>query len=160
MLIELIGMDAYRVGEVSRLVQPKIQKNAAFQSYPILFSGSESSLYHDGVDQNTWIVVVKIYLEEALISFASSLQTMILDALKEDTIHVQFITLPLPSTALRLEKHEDYPLYVSENSEEDEENSIPQDIFLGNAFEKHQDALDEQEKVKNPFSDDEDEAKH
>lgn len=160
MLIEIIGMDPFRVGEVSRVVQPKLNQISELKDTPIIFTGSDTSLFHHGVDQNTWVVIMKLHLEQNFLHLASQIQSFIVSALKDDAIHMHVYVFPLPSEHLTFHRNPDYPPYVQENEEEEETTLPPQDIFLGNAFEKHQDELDEKVSKSNPFSLEEDEDSH
>ena len=160
MIIEIMGMDPYRVGKISRLLQPKLDRFNELKDIPILFSGSETSLFHDGVDQNTWVVIIKLHLEQRLLSFASTLQNMLIQILKEDAIHLHFYVFPIQSENFSVHMNEEYPPYVEEQEDTEMDSSPEQDIFLGNAFEKHQDTLDEKEAEANPFSVTEDEEPH
>jgi hypothetical protein len=160
MIIEIIGMDPYRVGEISRHVQPKFDRLPELKNIPLFFSSSETTLFHHGVDQNTWVVIIKLHLEQQFVSLAPKIETVLVQALQEDAIHVHVYVLPIDSQLITVHMNPEYPPYVQEQEEVDGEPLPEQDIFLGNAFEKHQEELDKKATKNNPFPIPEDDDSH
>ena len=160
MIIEFLGIDPYRVAELSRTLQPKLLRLEGVREEQILFVSSETTLYHHGVDQNTWICLVRLRLENYLQHHIENMLELIKSALVEDTIHIQFDVQLIDPQHIHMAFNSDYPMFVTENNEvdvvvPDEPNA---DIFLGNAFQDHEEKLEKKAEELDPlaaFKDDE-----
>lgn len=152
MIIEILGIDPYRVAEISQSLQPHLLKLEGIREEHLLFLSAEATLYHKGVDQNTWIALVRLRLESHLKHHVETLMNLIKKALLEDTIHIQFDIQLIDPNLSHFALNPDYPIFVTEANEV--ELSSPQeetDIFLGNAFEKHEKVLEKKAQDADPL---------
>jgi len=125
MHIEIFGLDKYVVATLSEQLHLPLIKLTKVNEKDLFFSVFESMIFHRGVDQNAWHTVI--------------------EALKDQTIHLHFEFYPQSKQNIHHVIREDYPLFVSESNAvkiKEEVEPTPQEIFHGNVFEGKEKELD------------------
>lgn len=133
--IVLKGVDEFLGSHVETALSPQIAKILKVDGDEILFVCLHSMIYHGGIDQTSYHMIVTVELDEKYREKERELAEYILEASRNFSVHCHlgFIYLASSSYA-RIEK--DYPLFVTasneveiKESEEDEE-----EIYLGDVF--------------------------
>lgn len=138
MHIEIFGLDKYVVATLSEQLHLPLIKLTKVNEKDLFFSVFESMIFHQGVDQNAWHTIIRIFLVETDMKYQEEMKTLFIEALKDQTIHLHFEFYPQSKQNIHHVIREDYPLFVSEsNAVKLEEELTPptQDIFHGNVFE-------------------------
>jgi hypothetical protein len=138
MHIEIFGLDKYVVATLSEQLHLPIIKLTKVNENNLFFSVFESMIFHQGVDQNAWHTIIRIFLVETDMKYQEELKSLFIEALKDQTIHLHFEFYPQSKQNIHHVIREDYPLFVSESNEvkiEEELTPSNQDIFHGNVFE-------------------------
>jgi hypothetical protein len=138
MHIEIFGLDKYVVATLSEQLHVPLIKLTKVNEKDLFFSVFESMIFHQGVDQNAWHTIIRIFLVESDMKYQEEMKTLFIEALKDQTIHLHFEFYPQSKQNIHHVIREDYPLFVAEsNAVKIEEELTPptQDIFHGNVFE-------------------------
>jgi hypothetical protein len=138
MHIEIFGLDKYVVATLSEQLHEPLIKLIKVNEKDLFFSVFESMIFHQGVDQNAWHTIIRIFLVESDMKYQEEMKTLFIEALKDQTIHLHFEFYPQSKQNIHHVIREDYPLFVAEsNAVKIEEELTPptQDIFHGNVFE-------------------------
>jgi hypothetical protein len=138
MHIEIFGLDKYVVATLSEQLHEPLIKLTKVNEKDLFFSVFESMIFHQGVDQNAWHTIIRIFLVESDMKYQEEMKTLFIEALKDQTIHLHFEFYPQSKQNIHHVIREDYPLFVAEsNAVKNEEELTPptQDIFHGNVFE-------------------------
>lgn len=138
MHIEIFGLDKYVVATLSEQLHLPLIKLTKVNEKELFFSVFESMIFHQGVDQNAWHTIIRIFLVETDMKYQEEMKALFIEALKNQTIHLHFEFYPQSKQNIHHVIREDYPLFVSETNAvkvEEELNESTQDIFHGNVFE-------------------------
>lgn len=138
MHIEIFGLDKYVVATLSEQLHLPLVKLTKVNEKDLYFSVFESMIFHQGVDQNAWHTIIRIFLVETDMKYQEEMKALFIEALKDQTIHLHFEFYPQSKQNIHHVIREDYPLFVSETNAikvEEELNESTQDIFHGNVFE-------------------------
>jgi hypothetical protein len=138
MHIEIFGLDKYVVATLSEQLHEPLIKLTKVNEKDLFFSVFESMIFHQGVYQNAWHTIIRIFLVESDMKYQEEMKTLFIEALKDQTIHLHFEFYPQSKQNIHHVIREDYPLFVAEsNAVKIEEELTPptQDIFHGNVFE-------------------------
>ena len=138
MHIEIFGLDKYVVATLSEQLHLPLIKLTKVNEKDLFFSVFESMIFHQGVDQNAWHTIIRIFLVETDMKYQEEMKALFIEALKDQTIHLHFEFYPQSKQNIHHVIREDYPLFVAEsNAVKIEEELTPptQDIFHGNVFE-------------------------
>lgn len=138
MHIEIFGLDKYVVATLSEQLHLPLIKLTKVNEKDLFFSVFESMIFHQGVDQNAWHTIIRIFLVETDMKYQEEMKALFIEALKDQTIHLHFEFYPQSKQNIHHVIREDYPLFVSETNAvkvEEELNESTQDIFHGNVFE-------------------------
>jgi len=145
MNIDFLGLDMYIVAELSKEIEQKIHKLLKLPLNDIIITGSETILYHGGIDQNSWHTIVKINILDTYKDKQNELAKAIYSVIKPHTIHVKMIFEYFKSEETVTYRSDDYPLFVTEDNHVElvtPEVNPKQEIYHGNAFTPHQKALE------------------
>lgn len=138
MHIEIFGLDKYVVATLSEQLHLPLVKLTKVNEKDLFFSVFESMIFHQGVDQNAWHTIIRIFLVETDMKYQEEMKALFIEALKDQTIHLHFEFYPQSKQNIHHVIRKDYPLFVSETNAvkvEEELNESTQDIFHGNVFE-------------------------
>jgi hypothetical protein len=137
MIIESYGIDPFVAQAASKALQPLLATLPITQNPPPLWLAHEPMMFHHGVDQHAWIVLIKITLSYQEKGVEIPLQDHVLHVLEGHVIHVQFMFQYIEDAQNRLIVNPSYPLTITEKNEVvlETKHDTDTDIFLGNAFE-------------------------
>lgn len=145
--ISIFGLDPYMVRGISKDITPKLADIYETSKDNINFFCPECLFIHDGVEQNTWNILVKVdapmkvkvmekeackilhqFLKDACINMEIQFYYFSQDNYYEyiDKTHPRFMT-------------EENVVYEEDDYEDDEDNSV--EPYLGNVFEGFEDKL-------------------
>ena len=130
----LKGVDEFLGSHVESVLTPKIAAICKVRNEAVVFTCLHSIIYHGGVDQTSYHMIVTFELEEKYLPFEKELANFVLEASKSFAVHchISFTYLNKPYYQ-RIEK--DYPLYVTmENEVSIEENDENEEIYTGDIF--------------------------
>ena len=145
--ITILGIDPYLLRDVSKDLTSKLAELYEVEEDDINFFAPEGLLAHNGVEQNTWNIIVRVH---------APLKVQVLQEDAAEVIHNYIMNLCVQSAIEFYYYHEDDRYeFINENSErymtednsnyvetddedegdeENEEESKDEDIYLGNAF--------------------------
>ena len=112
----LKGVDEFLGSHVESLLTPKIASICKVDNDDVVFTCVHSIIYHGGVDQTSYHMIITFELEDKFSSYEKELANFVLEASKNFAVHchVSFSYLSKPYYQ-RIEK--DYPLYVTMENE-------------------------------------------
>lgn len=134
--VVLKGVDEFLGSHVEAVLSPQIAKILKVDGDEIMFVCLHSMIYHGGIDQTSYHMIVTVELDEEYREKERELAEYILEASRNFSVHchVNFVYLASKSYA-RIEK--DYPLFVTASNEVEIEESEAEDeeeIYLGDVF--------------------------
>ncbi len=145
-LVEVFGIDPYSLRQVSKDLTPKLSEVCEVSKDEINFYGTEGLLVHDGVEQNTWNIVIKVVLLRRLQVIQKEISKLLVEYFKDIAIHVTVIYSYYLQEEKYVYKNEEYPLFLTEKNivEEDDEfedDDNIDDIYTGDAFKDFKDKV-------------------
>lgn len=141
------GIDPYSLRQLSREIAPGLTALFECKEDDINFYATEGLFVHNGVEQNTWYVVIKVMLPRKLQIFQKEAAHIINNFYKNVAIHLEIIFEYYLSDEREIFINKDYPLYLNENnlvetSEDEIETDDVDDIYTGDAFENYRDKFE------------------
>ena len=130
----LKGVDEFLGSHVESLLTPRIASICKVSNDEVVFTCLHSIIYHGGVDQTSYHMIVTFELEDKYSPFEKELANFVLEASKSFAVHchINFNYLSKPYYQ-RIEK--DYPLYVTmENEVAIEEDEESEEVYTGDIF--------------------------
>lgn len=144
--IETIGLDRYTIGHYSREHTANIASLFETSEDNISFVATNSYVFHEGVEQTSWNVLVKISAPHKYEILQEKVADYLLKTLKDFAIHIA-VEFHYFEDDNRFEHHnEDYPLFIKdENVVNVEESELKEgeELYEGNIFENFQEQLEE-----------------
>lgn len=138
--VTLKGIDIYLGGEFDRKIHAKLASLFEVPSVEIITTVSESLVYHQGVDQTTYQLVIKFELSKRYQPFEKQVAEFVLDASKDFSVHTLCYFVYIDEDHIYERIDEDYPRFMNEKNvvgyedEEDEEKEEDVEVFTGNIF--------------------------
>ena len=141
------GIDPYSLTQLSTDVTPQLANLFECDKSEINFYATEGLFVHDGVEQNTWYVVVKVMLPRKLQIFQKEASQIIANFYKYVVIHLEIIFEYYLSDEREVFINNEYPRYLNSNNiVEASEDTIGgdeyEDIYTGDAFENYRDKFE------------------
>ena len=144
--INIYGLDQYAVSYYSKTHTDNLASLCETTADNINFVATENSIFHNGIEQNSWNILVHVHLPKELKLAEKAIAKYLLKTIGELTInvHVEFYYYERSS---RYSKTNDkYPLYITDinlvkkevSDEELFENGVPQE-------EAYEDELEDEE---------------
>ena len=133
--IVLKGVDEFLGADVEKVLLPQVSKVLNIPLNEIIVTCLHSMIYHDGVDQTSFHMVVTFEMERKFQEFEKKLIKCVLDNTKNFSVHAHVNFLYLSETYSRID--EDYPLFVTSSNEvviEDEIDETEEEIYTGDVF--------------------------
>lgn len=135
--LTFIGSDRYAVGEYARDITTKLANLYEVKEEEILFLAPEYYLYHKGVEQTSYQVLIQVEANEKYRYFEKKVAEFLLQTAQEFMVH---ICLRFRYFKEQEYQHisSDYPRYITEENEvlaEEEEYDENTEIYEGNIFE-------------------------
>ena len=139
------GLDQYIVGNLSRDMTHNLSELYEVSEDDINFIAPNDMLFHKGVDQTSWNLLVKVYAPKKLLVLQNEAAEIIMQMVQGPTIHVA-VEFYYYSSDNRYERiNKDYPRFITEDNEieiEDEysdegytEGEGEDEVYTGDIFE-------------------------
>lgn len=141
------GIDPYSLRQLSSDITPGLSSLFECKKEDINFYATEGLFVHDGVEQNTWYVLIKVMLPRKLQIFQKEAAQIISNFYKDVAIHLEIVFEYYLSDEREIFINNDYPLYLNENniveaSEDEIGGDDEEDIYTGDAFENYRSKLE------------------
>lgn len=162
--IQILGLDQYVIGHYSKDSTADIANLLETKEDEINFyAPNDSLLFHKGVEQTSWNTLIYVKAPKKYEVFEEKLADYLLTTLKDFSINVE-INFEYMSEGKTYEFiNPDYPRFLTEknimqvsmdDSDEDDDEcehdhldyDNPDELYLGDAFEGHEEELDELDK--------------
>ncbi len=145
--VSIIGLDQFVIADYSAEVTSRLANIYEIDESEILFIAPQAMVIHNGVDQTSFNVIVKVEASREFEVFEKLVYKFIVETLKKYVIHmhVKFIYHDEDNSYDFI--NDDYPLYITDSntvnvdddySEEDIEN-----VYTGNIFENLEEKIEE-----------------
>ncbi len=168
--ISVLGLDQFVVGHYSKEHTANLAELFETDSDEINFYAPSSMIFHNGVEQTSWNVEIRVLAECKYRAVEQNVADYLLKTFSEFSIHVQVVFSYYEEENAYEKINEEYPRYITESNvvntdsdyeEEEEEDEYseanprdradldinnPDDIYLGNAFEDFEEKLKEKHK--------------
>lgn len=145
--IVLKGVDEFLGADVEKVLLPKVAKVLQVSMDEVLLTCMHSMIYHGGLDQTSFHMIVTFEMEEKYRKFEKELIKCVFEVSKNFSVHSHVNFLYLTPTSSNID--EEYPLYVTESNRviiEDDENE--EEVYTGNMFSNFEEQLKELDKNK------------
>lgn len=168
--IQIQGLDPFVVGHYSKEHTSNIAQLFYVEEDDVSFYAPGGMMFHLGTEQTSWDILVIIKAPVSLASSEEAVKDYILSTLTQFAINVTVIFEYFESEHLYQSISKQYPRFITadqiqeEEEEEPEEGTEvdvtlqtdngevdindPESIYLGNAFEGFEEALEEASKIK------------
>ena len=140
--IVLKGVDEFLGSHVDEVVSPQVAKILNVSSDEVVVTCLHSIIYHNGVDQTSYHMIVNVELEEKYRSEEEKLAEYILSVSKNFAVHCQ-VSFSYSNGKVYSRIDEEYPLFVTNSNEvviEDNEDES-QEVYLGDMFANFEEQL-------------------
>ena len=150
--IKVYGIDPYLLNDLSRDMTSKLANLYEISKDEINFFAPECLYVHDGVDQNTYSILVEVHAPKKVSVLEEDAYKIIENYIKNVTVHLECIFYYFSIDNYHKFENEDYPRYMDEENsvdfyeESEEETTSNEDIYLGNAFEGFEEKLEKAKK--------------
>lgn len=160
-IISVLGLDQFVVGHYSKEHTANLAELFETDSDEINFYAPSSMIFHNGVEQTSWNVVIRVLAECKYRTVEQNVSDYLLKTFSEFSIHVQVVFEYYEEENAYEKINDEYPRYITENNvvktdnyededdcdDEHEESNLdidnPDEIYLGNAFEGFEEKLKE-----------------
>lgn len=148
-IVTLKGADVYLANEIERALLPTLSKAYSVEEDEIILHAVDGYLYHDGMDQTSFNLIVKVEAEEKYMLNEKESAKSILEAMKNYAIHTRLYYAYFKKENYYENINEEYPLFINSKNvasfENEEESNV--EVYDGNIFEDYEDELpvDEEE---------------
>lgn len=147
--VVLKGMDIYLASDLEKKLTESLAKIMKVNEREIICSAMESLVYHGGIDQTSMHLYIDVECDKKYAKFESDVAKFLLELSKQFAIHSHVLFKYYDEINLHESIDHQYPLFLDEgniaNIETDQEEEENVDIFTGNAFEKYEHLLSEDE---------------
>ena len=141
--IYVYGLDQFVVGDVSRELTSLVAKLYEVEEDDVNFIAPNDMVFHNGVEQTSWRVIVEVRLPEEFDKFQNQAKDLLMHYISTVAVHVEvtfiyygyhdhFVKLNSEYPNYLTEENRDNPEYYSEELEEGEEDD---QIYTGDIFE-------------------------
>lgn len=148
--IKIYGIDPYLLNDLSRDITEKIANLYEISKDEINFYAPECLYVHNGVDQNTYNILVEIHAPKKVSVLEEDAYKIIENYIKNVTVHLECVFYYFSIDNYHKYENEDYPRYMDEENSVDlyneNEDSSKEEVYLGNAFEGFEEKLKESSK--------------
>ncbi len=141
--ITFIGSDRYVIGQYSKEVTAKLANLWEVEEDEILFLAPEIYVYHQGVEQTSYQVLVEVNAPEACRMVEKEVADYILKTAEAFVVHLA-VRFKYFKEKTYAHIRDDYPRYITEENEvliEKEEYDEETEIYEGNIFENFEERL-------------------
>lgn len=112
--IFVYGLDQFVVGDLSERMTEVLSKVFEVKKEDINFIAPNDMIFHDGVEQTSWRVIVEVKLPEEFEYLELQAKEIILHYVSEVAVHVEVTFLYYGRKHHYASINKDYPLYLTE----------------------------------------------
>ena len=142
-IVTLKGADVFLSGEVERALFPLLAKVYNVDENELILHAQDGYLYHDGMDQTSFNLIVKVEADVSFESKEKEAAECIIKVMKNYAIHTRVYFAYFESKHVYESINEEYPLFINSGNvasfENDEESEV--EVYDGNIFEEYEDVL-------------------
>ena len=146
--VTIYGLDQFVVGRLSREMTPNLAKLYELSEDEILFVAPESMVFHKGVEQTSWNVIIHVNAPKRVSVLQDQVAELILESIGDVAINkvVEFYYYSEDNRYSKL--NESYPRFIDsdnlvdiaeEDYEDMEEGEGENEIFTGDIFQNFHD---------------------
>ena len=146
--VTIYGLDQFVVGRLSREMTPNLAKLYELSEDEILFVAPESMVFHKGVEQTSWNVIIHVNAPKKVSILQDQVAKLILESIGDVAINkvVEFYYYSEDNRYSKL--NESYPRFIDsdnlvdiaeEDYEDMEECEGEDEIFTGDIFQNFHD---------------------
>lgn len=146
--VTIYGLDQFVVGRLSREMTPNLAKLYELSEDEILFVAPESMVFHKGVEQTSWNVIIHVNAPKKVSILQDQVAKLILESIGDVAINkvVEFYYYSEDNRYSKL--NESYPRFIDsdnlvdiaeEDYEDMEEGEGEDEIFTGDIFQNFHD---------------------
>lgn len=146
--VTIYGLDQFVVGRLSREMTPNLAKLYELSEDEILFVAPESMVFHKGVEQTSWNVIIHVNAPKKVSILQDQVAKLILESIGDVAIN-KIVEFYYYSEDNRYSKfNESYPRFIDsdnlvdiaeEDYEDMEEGEGEDEIFTGDIFQNFHD---------------------
>lgn len=146
-IITLKGSDVYLAGEIEKNLTPKISKLCRINENEIILHAVDGFIYHDGIEQTSYNLIVKIECSRELEKFENELVKLFFEVLKNYSVHTRIYFDYFTERKVYENINKDYPLFINSTNmvdvETDKFDEIDEnvEIYDGNIFKDYENIL-------------------
>ena len=146
--IFVYGLDQFLVGDLSEQLTEVLAKTYETEEKNIIFVAPNDMVFHNGVEQTSWRVIVEVRLPEEFGYLQQQAKEVILHYISEVAVHVEVTFLYYSKRDHYESINKDYPLYLTEEASQshlttdsyDEDQELTEgdgddEIYTGDIFE-------------------------
>lgn len=115
-IISLLGMDHYNAIEVTKKLHDGLVSIYGCDDDELLFFAPESFLIHNGIEQTSFMLHIKVEAPEDYIDKEEEVKNFLSNSLTETAIHFHISFQYFAPEHEYLVTNEDYPLYMTDNN--------------------------------------------
>lgn len=142
--INIYGLDQYSVSKYASYHTAEIANICESNARDVIFIATENSVFHNGVEQNTWNVVVHVHLPHEMKAIQKVLASYLLETLGEISIHV-FIEFYYYEHGNHYERiNKKYPVHIV-NIDEVKKEVSDEELFAEKEIEDLEDECEDEE---------------
>lgn len=142
-ILTLKGADVYLAGEIERAIIPGLSKIYRVSENELIVHATDGYLYHDGMDQTSFNLLVKVECAEKYENFENDSANYILKVMSNYAVHTRVYFTYFKNDSMYERINEEYPLFVNSSNVVDfeQENEADVEVYDGNIFEEYEDVL-------------------
>jgi hypothetical protein len=136
----ILGIDPYQLRDLSRDLTKPLANICEVSEDDINFYAPEGLLVHNGVEQNTWNVQIRVVAPRKVQVLQKEIAKTIAGFMSHIAIHTTIVFAYYLSDERETFINKEYPLFLDEKNsvvtEDITEDDNEDDVFTGNIFEK------------------------
>lgn len=114
--IKVVGLDQFIIGRISREYTDKLANLFEVDSDEINFISPSCMVFHKGVEQTSWHVLVNILAPKKVSVLQEQVSDLIKAMFKNVTINLDILFSYYSSDDLSTARNNDYPRYISDDN--------------------------------------------
>ena len=142
--IYVYGLDQFLVGDLSKEITKNLADAFEVSEDDINFVAPNDMIFHNGVEQTSWRVIVEVRLPDVFTKVQDKIRDILFHYVSQVAVHVEVTFSYYFSNEHFLKVNEKYPLYLTEDeseadeeiyTEEMQEGEGDDEIYTGEIFE-------------------------
>lgn len=144
--VEIIGMDRYMMYDYSHDITKNLANIYETKTENIFFSGGDSKLVHDGNDQTSWHVLMRVHAPNKYHCLEKQVADFLLKTAADYVLNVHVVFVYFEEHHIYHKINDEYPLFIEHREETNVEYSYEdvddEEIYDGNVFENFEEKLE------------------